>query len=91
MRYTPDMYLWNLGSPCARSELSFAPGCGNLTSAACSKPGATTVTWAMAEHCLPNDNPEIIVGQDLYNSYLHFHDYQDETIGLARVISCGGK
>ena len=88
MMYTPDMYLWNLGSQCTRSMFV---GCGNISTAACSEPGATTATWATFEHCIPNHIPEIIVGQDLYNSYLHYHDYENETIGLARILSCEGE
>ena len=87
MVYTPDMYLWNLGPQCTRSMFA---GCGDIASAACSEPGATTVTWSMIEHCIPNHHPEIIVGQDLYNSYLHYHDYENHTVGLARILSCGG-
>ena len=49
-----------------------------------------TATWATFHHCVPNSLDEIIVGQDLYNHYLHFHDYENKTIGLARIVSCGG-
>ena len=91
MMYTPDMYLWNLGSQCDRSLFV---GCGNITSPACSAPGATTVTWAFADHCFPNhyfNDSILIAGQDLYNSYLQYKNYENHTVGLARIISCGGE
>ena len=53
------------------------------------------VVWAFFDMVLPNDDTgELIIGQDLYNSYLHYHYYEqgskgeNTTLGLARISRC---
>eukprot|EP00912_Choanoflagellata_sp_UC4_P001796 UC4_evm4s1151 len=85
-KYTHNEYLSRFSSPCTRKIL-------NLKN--CEGVNDVIVVWAFMDMVIPNDDTgELIIGQDLYNSYLHYHNYEhgwkgeNTTLGLARISMC---
>ena len=83
IRYTPQDYLSSFSSPCARKQVS----AGSPFLKHCEGPADAIVTWAYM-HLIGATGDDLILGEDLYHSLLHYHNFESNTLGLARIRSC---
>lgn len=82
LHYTPDMYLSRFSSPCVRRAFMIKD---------CEGPDDVLVTWAFMAWAMPNDYHDpghLILGEDMYHSFLSYRNFENGTTGLARIQRC---
>merc|ERR1711924_347562 len=87
LEYRPEDYLFSLGKPTypyARDTFAALLPFPNITE--CGKPGWALVAWGL----IPAQE-SVILAQDLYNNCLHYHNFDNSTLGMARLSSGGAE